>query len=267
MRTRNLPAFGAVARLAAAEAARLAGGLAVAGDAWPPDAVHRARVMCKRLRAVVHLGAGLVAKGERTAWNDRLSHAARMLAVARDGEVLSQWILAAMDDAPPALRGPLGRMARRLQREYSPGPSAAACAEVVAVLRAVARSWPRSWGKAGDDPAAGFHRSQRRVRAIARDARHTRDQAAWHRLRRWVKYLAYQHQWMDLAAGRKPGKRWHCLRRLGTTLGWMNDMHNFLAWLAAHRFRGRAAAFLRRRALGTLADCRETVGRSGAAIN
>ena len=267
MHARNLPAFGAVARLAAAEAASLAGELAAEGDAWPPDAVHRARVMCKRLRAVVHLGAGLVAKGKRTAWNDRLSHAARMLAVARDGEVLSQWILAVADDAPPPLQGPLGRMANRLRWECGPGPSAAACAEMVAVLRAVARSWPRSWGKIGDDPAAGFHRSQRRVQAIARGARHTHDHAAWHRLRRWVKYLAYQHQWLDLAAGRKPGKRWCRLRRLGTTMGRMNDMHNLLAWLAAHRFRSRAAAFLRQRALDTLADCREAAARAGEPIN
>ncbi len=82
-----------------------------------------------------------------------------------------------------------------------------------------------------------------------------------------MKYLAYQHQWMELAAGRRPGKRWHRLRRLGTTLGRMNDMHNFLAWLAAHRFRSRAATFLRCRALDTLADCRATAERSGEAIN
>ena len=252
MRLRNLPSFGTVARLAAEEALRTGHEIEEFGDHWPPEAVHHVRVLCKRLRAAVHLGAGLVPKETRERWNERLSHAARLLAVVRDGQVLSEWIIEVAPEAPPALHGPLARMAARLEAECGAAPDAAACREAKKTLLAVGRSWPRSWGLVGNDPDRGLARSTDRVRALGDRARSGHDQHDWHRWRRWVKYLAYQIQWIESAKGRRPGKRYRRLRKLGTTLGRINDMHNMLAWLAAHRFHNRSTAFLRHRARETI---------------
>lgn len=236
-------AFGHVARHAAAHAkamlARLSG-----KRRWDDDDIHQIRVLCKKLRAFVHLGRGIVPEKQRKHWNQKLREAACLLAGAREATILGGWMEAAAANAEPGISRGIHLLRGKLDGKFPRRLPAGAKDQVLATLHNIAHEWPADWGRINRSPAPALQRMRRRVRAAGKRALHGGDADDWHVWRRRVKYEAYQLEWIAVARGLKPSARYRQLRQLGSALGKCNDMHNLGDWLGGQTSRSRAMAFL-----------------------
>ena len=222
--------FGKVAKLAAADAAKLAADLET-GTSLSDEQIHRIRVFFKKLRALVHMGRGVMRKRERREWNTRIQKAARGLSAARDGVVLAGWLekaCAAQDSMTDAEKAAfLELLGNGYPRRLPRGARDA----VLDVLHAVANEWPSSLGKLTKHPKIGLQFMRNSAREEALEAISDRHPETWHSWRRRVKYVAYQVEWLARAQKKEPGVDYTRWRRLGSALGKMNDMHNLEHWI------------------------------------
>lgn len=256
-KTGKLAEMGELARYAAGEASSMVQRLR-ATRGWDPALVHDSRVLCKRLRAVAHVGRGLVNGAERKVWNERLRGAAKQLASARDAEVLAGLVAGAARKAPKELREGMRLFAGAEVAARRDAPPPGAKRRMIAVLEAVAEDWPLGWGTLDKVPRHGLRVCTSKAMDLAHQAMHGGDAAAWHRWRRWVKYLGYQQEWLAQAAGRASGAGEKKLKRLGRTLGRLNDAHNLRSLAErAQTDHPKMARWLMRRAEAEASEARK----------
>lgn len=211
---------------------------------WSPDDIHSARVLCKKLRALVHLGRGLIPPKQRREWNERLANAARSLSVARDGTILTGWVEVAASLAKPEVARGIPAILKKLSADYPRRLPPGARGLVLETFGLAAREWSLKWGRIQKPPVEGKRRMARRVHEIAGEAIDDGAPSDWHTWRRRAKYAAYQLEWIALAKKKKPGTRYHQLRSLGSALGKYNDMHNLSTWLAGTRSKSLSTRYL-----------------------
>ena len=236
--------YGRIASHAAAHAKAMTVRLS-AKSRWTDEDIHQIRVLCKKLRAFVHLGRGLVPEKQLKYWNQQLRDAARSLTGAREATILGGWMDAAAANAEPGLARRIGVLRGQLASQFPRRLPTGAKATVLQTLHNVANDWPNDWGKIARGPEAALRRMRRKASAAGKRALHGGDIEDWHDWRRRVKYEAYQLEWIALARDRKPAHRYRNLRQLGSALGKFNDMHNLIAWLDATGSRSQAAVFLK----------------------
>ncbi len=241
--SRSHVAFGRVARLAAAHARALTASLAPRSR-WANEDIHQARVLCKKLRAVVHLGRGLITKKQRREWNEHLAQAARALSGARDASILKGWMEVAALNADASIAKGIPAVIAKLGAAYPRRLPTGARALVLETLGALADEWSSKWGPIYRTPTEGLRRMNQRVRSAAEDALENEEPETWHIWRRRVKYAAYQLEWIALAKEKKPGARYRHLRQLGSALGKFNDMNNLATWLDGTRSKSLATRYL-----------------------
>jgi CHAD domain-containing protein len=136
-------------------------------------------------------------------------------------------------------------MAGKLGDTYDGRVSAAVRRRVVALFADVGREWPVAWGLIKVPPREGLRHMREDMEEEAAEALVEGEAEAWHRWRRRVKYCAYQLEWLALASGKKPGARYQWLRKLGSALGKVNDMHNLTRWVGGQKSRSNGGKYLR----------------------
>lgn len=227
---KGLPSFGSIALAAAGVVSCLHGELADRRR-WNEEDIHRVRVLFKKLRALVHLGRGLIPGKERRAWNDKLGTSARGLASAREATILKGWVETATSLAPAKDARHLRPLLAKLEADFSHRLPPGARTLVLETLAKFASTAADHWGKLAAPPRSGLDRSSRKMAEKARESLEGGEIEAWHQWRRRVKYAAYQREWIALAKGTKPAPIYRGLRQIGSALGKSNDMHNLRAWL------------------------------------
>ena len=230
--SKGLPSFGSIAKTAAGLVRGVHAELA-ARRRWGEEDVHRVRVLFKKLRALVHLGRGVIPGKERRAWNETLGDTARLLTSAREATILRGWVETAMVLAPEGHARFLTPLLAKLEADFPRRLPPGARAMVLETLEHFATMAGDIWGKISVPPRPGLQRTSERMARMAREALAGGEVDAWHQWRRRVKYAAYQREWIALAKKCKPAPIYRALRQIGSALGKSNDMHNLRAWLGA----------------------------------
>lgn len=264
----NMPTKG-VAAIALRELER---GLAAAkaDDHDSPAAVHEARVMTKRLRALWRAARPGVSDDAYRAGNERMKRASAALAGSRDRTVLSKTLKRLRKRAKKNKhRRALDRVGGAIGAGGADAPDAAPPPQrwdtVTAELRADREQWSTiHWSQ---PPAAavrqGVAQSYRSARKRGRKAVNSGRAADFHDWRKQVKFLLYQLELLAPPDGRskKADRLIAGLKKLGARLGRLNDLamlHQRLADLddeqapdkdaaRAQRLIEREAARLKRR--------------------
>ncbi|MFM7181827.1 MAG: CHAD domain-containing protein [Verrucomicrobiales bacterium] len=240
---KGVPAFGSVAKTAAATVRGLHSDLAKR-PRWNEEDIHHVRVLFKKLRALVHLGRGIIPGNERREWNTRLGETSRALASAREATILRGWVETAVLLAPPEHERFLGPLLAKLKADFSRRLAPGARTTVLETLDQFATEARDKWGKLGSPPRSGLQCTAEQVSEKAREALGHGEIEAWHQWRRRVKYAAYQREWIALAKKCKPAPIYRTLRQIGSALGKSNDMHNLRAWLAKRGGKSALAQYL-----------------------
>lgn len=161
------------------------------------DAIHEARVSCKRLRALLRLTRGAMSGGLYRRENRRFRDAARSLSDVRDAAVFSDAFERLV--APPCLYISPGAVeALRARLAEQPVHDAVAKRRVVQGVVAVmreAREHAERWHLQGDGFSAmmpGLERTYRGGRDLMRTAAADNRAGNFHEWRKEVKYLLYQ---------------------------------------------------------------------------
>jgi CHAD domain-containing protein len=241
--TKGLPSFGSIAKTAAGIVREIHGDLA-GRRRWSEEDIHRVRVLFKKLRALVHLGRGLIPGKERRVWNETLADTARALASAREATILKGWVETAVTLAPAGHERSLGPLLAKLDADFSRRLPAGAKSLVLEALEHFANVAETNWGQIAGAPRCGLQRTAEKMAAKAREALHGGEIESWHQWRRRVKYAAYQREWIALAKKSKPAPFHRALRQIGSALGKSNDMHNLRAWLGARGGKSALARYL-----------------------
>lgn len=209
------------------------------GPVLDEASIHDLRVLCKRLRAVWQLLTPALGRDRTRAPDQALRDAARSLAGHREAHVARRTLVRlsdrhALDDEERDALGVLAALVAERWPEVRAEPSRAApLREAFAAQRAGLLALPTDLSRA--DLASGLLRSYERAREQGRRAALLREEAAWHRCRRWVKYELYQLEL--LAPGRPDGHRVERLEGLGEVLGRFNDLCNLRALAGTGRSR------------------------------
>lgn len=239
--SRSLPSFGLMARAAADLAGEKHNHL-LAKRRWNDDDIHKTRVLIKKLRALVHLGRGILPGKDRRAWNEQLRGAAHLMTSAREANILKGWVETAVILAPPGQDRHLQPLLAKLDKDFPRRLPPGARTTVLETLADFTARCRESWANLKPAPRDGLRRAKEKMEESARACSKRVDPEAWHLLRRRVKYAAYQWEWIALARKSKPSARYRILRQIGSALGKSNDMHNLRAWLAR---RGGKSALVR----------------------
>lgn len=216
--------------------------------------VHATRAGAKRLRALWQLLRGVVDEGTACAANARLRDSNRLLANARDAFVARKTI----DKLVKRCNSGKDRKALRAFRETfhdDPQPDIQpGLRGIEAVYREEAASWRRLRLEAPDQAViySGIRRTYGKGRKLARRARKLGEPAAYHRWRKWVKYLLYQLEALEPRLIDWQRDQLAALDKLGDALGKYSDLQNLRARLASRnlspRVRERVADVIDRRA-------------------
>lgn len=144
-----------------------------------PDAVHKARVACRRLRTTLAAFRSLFVGAEGERLRAEVRWIAGVMGVARDAEVMRDKLLAEVDRHDPALMvGPIRhRIDTELRRRYREAHADVVRAldshrygQLLDDLEGFAADPPLA-DLGGDDLAEGVRRSHRRVRRLVGEAR------------------------------------------------------------------------------------------------
>lgn len=161
------------------------------------DAIHEARVSCKRLRGLLRLMRGSMSDGLYRRENKRFRDAARCLSEVRDAAVLSD-TFERLTQPPCSYIGPGVAEALRARLAEQPAHDAAAKRRVVHDVTAVmrdARGHAERWHLQDDGFSAmmpGLERTYRGGRDLMRKAAADGRAGNFHEWRKEVKYLLYQ---------------------------------------------------------------------------
>ncbi len=197
-----------------------------------PDFVHDLRITTKRLRAFWILARPIA--GPETAGYGvrRLRQAGRLLAAAREEFVVNRQ-LDRLVEAGGADSTAVRLVRADLFADEGEGSRTSVSdhwEEYRELLRQDAAAWrslDQSVTQMTDMPfiRGGFQRTYRKARGFGRDALILRTPAGYHRWRRWVKYLFYQMEWFTPDGNKRFGPYTEAVRKLGSRLGRLHDIH------------------------------------------
>jgi len=191
--------------------------------------VHQLRVHLKRVRAYWRLMRFAVGKQAEAAGNERCATAARLLAEARDREVMLGTVAALREQAVNAAPGvsdiaPFDAAVQRLTPQvHADHPSQQIdWATLVQLLEHEQAAWAVLSDKpiTDDDIRRGLDRTYRKSRRGFKRAKKSPDAETLHGWRKWVKRYRYQLELIDPEATKKIAK----LDTLGDRLGQFQDL-------------------------------------------
>jgi CHAD domain-containing protein len=197
-----------------------------------PEAIHRARVTLKRLRACLRLASAATA--QKSPAIRRLRDLSATLSASRDLDVAHATLAALL---PGRARSP-----KLLPPRPPPPPSRVAPALAAAREALAATAFP---GLRRRDLRGASRRLARKALRAARRAEADPGPVPLHTLRKRAKTLLYAAEWIGPLAGRKLRRHLRDLRELAEKLGRHQDLQVLLALLPP---RSRAAEPIRRRA-------------------
>ena len=198
--------------------------------------IHRIRVCCKRLRALLRLVESGLSSGIKT--ERRLaSRAARRLAAARDARVLLDTHRAIAEDLARADANGVALLGDRLEKNAADLESGdvfmsavANAAEDLEALWEAAARWHLK-GKPSRVVARGYALTYRRAQAAAAKAQRRRDRSSYHRWRTQVKYHYFHTRLLDSAWPLAMAARANTADDLAVCLGRSNDLAAYSAFL------------------------------------
>jgi CHAD domain-containing protein len=225
-----------------------------AGHRLDAQAVHRLRVICKKLRSVWELLTPALGRAAVRDSEQALRDVAALLSAPRQGHVLRRTVI---------------EVTRHHGHGIHVGKRQLSVDQTMDVLLAlIGERWPDSDETPAAEPILpvtfnaqlealknlpsqpsaellcdGVLRCYRRARSSGRRALQRRDDAAWHRCRRWAKYELYQLEL--LVPEPQASGRWRRLERFGDRLGQFHDLCDLRALVAQEREQLRSRGALR----------------------
>jgi CHAD domain-containing protein len=188
------------------------------------DAIHRCRVLIKRLRAWIRLVRPVHATSGSKATDKKLQRLGRQLGAARDQQVLKDTVQSlAAGTTDTQAKSACRKLRRRMSATADAAPLPATAAATLDKLRLPAAA-KLDHAELREGLLVNYSKTRKLSRVALAD---TSDANKLHRFRRWVKYLHYQLSLLyplKKSALAQPAM----LKTLGTTLGQMHDLHVLL---------------------------------------
>ena len=191
-----------------------------------PQQVHRVRVTSKELRGLWQLVRGLREKTADQASN-RLAAAARTLGGARDRHVMEATLIQLARESRRSSEQQALEQARQcLFPAAGEDPGVAAPEQVRQAFADDLADWRALRIKGGDEALLdqGLRRSWRKIRNRILKALDSDRLEDWHALRKWIKYLGYQLQWLERCGLESPLPAAR-MQEFGRDLGRLHDLH------------------------------------------
>ncbi len=213
--------------------------LAIDDGASLSETVHDVRKRCKKMRALIHLMRA--AFPDASAENDAFRDIAKLLASSRDAHVTLDCFDALAGDAgrrfgAERLAAFRGSLAQDFAGENADGEGIPdrldQCRDLLEAARQRSRKWTLDadgWGAMED----GLKRSYSRAHAAADTVRRHPDVAAWHELRRHIKYHWYHTRLLEKIAPSAMRQRARMARKLTEAIGTHHDLAVFSDRLSA----------------------------------
>ncbi len=219
-----------------------------------PEDIHKIRVATKRLRAYWILAAAAVGKRVAKEHAGDLRDAARTLSGPRDEFVRTEVLAELADGARKKDRRAISLIRDELFGPLSPTglcPTEIDSFGLEQTLLRDAGRWEAATGalEGGDDEGLvreGFQRTYARARDAGSIALVLDTASGYHRWRRWVKYTYYQYSWLAMDGDRPASTVEKRIKRLGSLLGRLHDIHQLQDDLDARSLRTSSPRAFRR---------------------
>ncbi|NNE46332.1 MAG: CHAD domain-containing protein [Rhodothermales bacterium] len=221
---------------------------------FTPEDIHKIRVASKRLRAYWILAAPAVGKPVAKEHAGDLRNAARTLSGPRDDFVRTEVLTELADGARKKDRRAISLIRDELFGSLLPAnlsPTEIGALGLEQTLLRDATRWDEARmaleGRDDDDLVRqGFQRTFARARDAASIALDLDTATGYHRWRRWVKYTYYQYSWVALDGDRPASTIEKRIKRLGSLLGRLHDIHQLQDDLDARSLRASSPRAFRR---------------------
>lgn len=203
-----------------------------------PEAIHQHRIATKKIRSLWIAARPVVGPEQSAASCDHLRDTARLFAPARSAYVRARVVEGLTKWAGKRQRRSIARVRSSFESVSAPlEPSDDSIAAFGRRMEEALQAIDEMPAPAEEDPdrlilLEGIGRTYGKTRRFARHAATLATQKGYHRLRRWVKFLRYQLEWLESLGVVGPEGMRADIEKLGHRLGQLHDVQEMRTFFA-----------------------------------